>query len=385
MLSLRVFSKFMPQTAVSLQRLHTTVRICSSVDSSDSSDSSDSDTENEAKTMKQSGKLTNYKQATIMLNSLLDDMSNKQREVSSERINVSIKPKSKRQARLQKDEDKKNASKDDITSIINYLTKAAGNVAEVIGGDKTKVQTELLEQAQQVIKKPETVPVDEKEIASMDMNKLLLTMRSSARDSEKYEPVTYKKQQWEHKYDDKLLLQRHMSIVDEITKEFDAVPKKEISKKVINARLNIWDSIPKESPNVPTLPTWELFEQRDLESLIARPPDNIFDEMIQWTKEGKLWRFPIDNEQGMEEEQSVHFSEHVFMERHLAGWCPKTGPVRHFMELVCIGLSKNAFMTVNEKIEHIMWYKEYFEEKRNLLVQLGTAGYAEPETKEIPE
>jgi len=28
------------------------------------------------------------------------------------------------------------------------------------------------------------------------------------------------------------------------------------------------------------------------------PPSNAFEEMIQWTEEGKLWTFPIDNEQG---------------------------------------------------------------------------------------
>lgn len=73
----------------------------------------------------------------------------------------------------------------------------------------------------------------------------------------------------------------------------------------------------------------------------------------------------------MEEEQNVHFSEHVFMERHLKGWCPKLGPIRHFMELVCNGLSKNPYMTVQEKINHIMWYKEYFESKEDILQKIG--------------
>lgn len=74
---------------------------------------------------------------------------------------------------------------------------------------------------------------------------------------------------------------------------------------------------------------------------------------------------------GMEEEQSVHFSEHVFMERHLKGWCPKSGPIRHFMELVCVGLSKNPYLTVEEKLDHIMWYREYFESKQDVLQEVG--------------
>lgn len=73
----------------------------------------------------------------------------------------------------------------------------------------------------------------------------------------------------------------------------------------------------------------------------------------------------------LEEEKKVHFSEHIFLDAHLEGWCPKKGPVRHFMELVCVGLSKNAFYTVNEKKEHIMWYKEYFESKKDLLTEVG--------------
>lgn len=73
----------------------------------------------------------------------------------------------------------------------------------------------------------------------------------------------------------------------------------------------------------------------------------------------------------MEKETNVHFSEHVFLERHLTDWCPKSGPVRHFMELVCVGLSKNPYLTVDEKIGHITWYKEYFKGKKELLIELG--------------
>lgn len=59
------------------------------------------------------------------------------------------------------------------------------------------------------------------------------------------------------------------------------------------------------------------------------------------------------------------------MERHLKDWCPKHGPIRHFMHLVCVGLSKNPYMTVREKQEHIMWYRDYFGAKQDLLKELG--------------
>ncbi|XP_015430779.1 PREDICTED: uncharacterized protein DDB_G0290301 [Dufourea novaeangliae] len=118
--------------------------------------------------------------------------------------------------------------------------------------------------------------------------------------------------------------------------------------------------------------TWDLCEKHYLKLLInTHPTSNAFQEMIQWTEEGKLWKFPIDNEQGMDEEHNIHFSEHVFLERHLTGWCPTKGPIRHFMELVCVGLSKNPYMTVQEKYDHIMWYRQYFEDKKDLLNELG--------------
>ncbi len=36
------------------------------------------------------------------------------------------------------------------------------------------------------------------------------------------------------------------------------------------------------------------------------------------------------------------------------------GPVRHFMELVLTGLSKNPHYNASEKKEIVTWYKEYF-------------------------
>ena len=31
------------------------------------------------------------------------------------------------------------------------------------------------------------------------------------------------------------------------------------------------------------------------------------------------------------------------------------------MELVCVGLSKNPYISVEKKLEHINWFKDYFE------------------------
>lgn len=93
------------------------------------------------------------------------------------------------------------------------------------------------------------------------------------------------------------------------------------------------------------LKLWNKLEEEQLKLLTKSPPRNYYEEMIHWTEEGKLWHFPINNEQGMDEEAKYSFTDHVFLEDHLEPWCPKIGPLRHFMELVLVGLSKNPFLT----------------------------------------
>ncbi|KAG7165972.1 28S ribosomal protein S31, mitochondrial-like isoform X2 [Homarus americanus] len=124
-------------------------------------------------------------------------------------------------------------------------------------------------------------------------------------------------------------------------------------------------------PTSTLLPVWEVAHKWELQQSVSHPNDNAFTEMIQWTKQGKLWTFPINNEVGLEEEKSVGFHEHIFLEQHLEGWCPRRGPIRHFMELVCTGLSKNPHLTVERKQAHIQWYKNYFAEKEEILKEIG--------------
>lgn len=40
------------------------------------------------------------------------------------------------------------------------------------------------------------------------------------------------------------------------------------------------------------------------------------------------------------------------------------------MELVCVGLSKNPYLTVKQKQEHIEWYRKYFDEKKDILERM---------------
>ncbi|XP_021232833.1 28S ribosomal protein S31, mitochondrial isoform X3 [Numida meleagris] len=136
-------------------------------------------------------------------------------------------------------------------------------------------------------------------------------------------------------------------------------------------RLNIFTKASPEMENAlktvssPTI--WDLEFAKEIAAVTEQPPRNGFEEMIQWTKEGILWEFPIDNEAGMDD--GAEFHEHIFLEKHLKDF-PKQGPIRHFMELVICGLSKNPYLSVKQKIEHIEWFRNYFEEKKEFLQEI---------------
>lgn len=98
-------------------------------------------------------------------------------------------------------------------------------------------------------------------------------------------------------------------------------------------------------------------------------PENAFEEQIQWTEQGKQWPYPIDNEYLLGPESEVPFYEHIFLERHLAGLgLPKDGPIAHFMELVCVGLSKNPYMTLEKKMDHLKWFAKFFNAEKQALI-----------------
>ncbi|XP_051882293.1 28S ribosomal protein S31, mitochondrial [Pristis pectinata] len=152
-----------------------------------------------------------------------------------------------------------------------------------------------------------------------------------------------------------------------VTSEFNALKKRK--GLYTGKKLNIFPARA-ESENVPETVAqpslWDIELANKIAAVSEQLPRNGFEEMIQWTKEGKLWQFPVNNEAGLEEEEAVEFHEHIYLEKHLHGF-PEEGPVRHFMELVINGLSKNPYLTIQQKIEHIDWFRQYFQEKQDIL------------------
>ena len=71
--------------------------------------------------------------------------------------------------------------------------------------------------------------------------------------------------------------------------------------------------------------------------------------------------------QGIDEEQAnVPFFDHIFLDHHLEEF-PDIEPIQEFMTLVLNGLSKNSYISVEEKKEIIGWYKNYFNEKLDII------------------
>lgn len=60
------------------------------------------------------------------------------------------------------------------------------------------------------------------------------------------------------------------------------------------------------------------------------------------------------------------FYDHVLLERYLQDF-PKSPLIRQFMELVCVGLGRNPYWTAEQKLEHINWFRRFFNEKMNVL------------------
>lgn len=133
--------------------------------------------------------------------------------------------------------------------------------------------------------------------------------------------------------------------------------------------LNLFDTKPSNSDYY-TLKVWNRLREEEMDLAFRKPPRNAFDEMVQLTREGKLWSFPIDNEAGLEEEAKVPFYEHTLLD-HLLEDLPPSDPVREFMELITIGVSNNPYITVERKHAIIRWYVEFFKEKEPILRECG--------------
>ncbi|EPY84892.1 28S ribosomal protein S31, mitochondrial-like isoform 1 [Camelus ferus] len=242
-------------------------------------------------------------------------------------------------------------------SLSPELVAAASAVADSLPFDKQTTKLELLKQLQQHEEASRAQKDGERPKISFSniISDMKVAKSATARTSTR--PV-------------------HQIQFDEGTDDFVGQEKAADLRKRKNIfkgkRLNIFDpkAVTEEAPETEAGPSlWDIEFAKQLAAVTEQPFQNGFEEMIQWTKEGKLWEFPINNEAGFDDDGS-EFHEHIFLDKYLEDF-PKQGPIRHFMELVTCGLSKNPYLSVKQKVEHIEWFRNYFNEKRDILKESG--------------
>ncbi|KAM8919485.1 small ribosomal subunit protein mS31 isoform 1-T1 [Lycaon pictus] len=250
------------------------------------------------------------------------------------------------------------APKKRTKSLSPELVAAASAIADFLPFDKQTTKSELLRQLQQ----HEEVSKAQKNggRAKISVSNIISDMKvaKSATIRVSTRPV-------------------HQIQFDEGSDDYMSQKTSDVKKSLRNnmlkgKRLNIFDlkAVTEETSETETTPSlWDIEFAKQLAAVNEQPLQNGFAEMIQWTKDGKLWEFPINNEAGFDDEGS-EFHEHIFLDIHLKDF-PKQGPIRHFMELVTCGLSKNPYLSVKQKIEHIEWFRNYFNEKQDILKENG--------------
>ncbi|RNA33380.1 28S ribosomal mitochondrial [Brachionus plicatilis] len=132
-------------------------------------------------------------------------------------------------------------------------------------------------------------------------------------------------------------------------------------------------------------PIWSMHHDQELKQAQEILPLNGFEELIHLTNQGKLWKFPIDNEQDVDESDAqVPFHEHVFLDHYLEEF-PQIEPIQNFMTLALNGLSQNSFLSIKEKKEIIDWYKTYFNDKMDIIKEALEAERQEASFRESIE
>ncbi|ERE88735.1 28S ribosomal protein S31, mitochondrial [Cricetulus griseus] len=234
------------------------------------------------------------------------------------------------------------------------LVAAASAVADSLPWDKQTTKSELLRQLQQ--HEEETRTQKDREKSKISFRHIISEMKIARSPSARVSTRPQHQIQFDEEMDNSSL---------HLEKPSDFKQRKGLFK---GKRLGIFDikAFADEAPETEASPSlWEIEFAKQLATVNEQPLGNGFEEMIQWTKEGKLWEFPVNNEAGFDDDGS-EFHDHIFLDKHLEGF-PKQGPIRIFMELVTSGLSKNPYLSVKQKVDHIEWFRNYFNEKQDIL------------------
>ncbi|KAL0615339.1 28S ribosomal protein S31, mitochondrial [Plecturocebus cupreus] len=182
---------------------------------------------------------------------------------------------------------KEHPPKKRIEPLSPELVAAASAVADSLPFDKQTTKSELLRQLQQH---------EEASRAQRDAEKPKISFSNIISDMKVARSATarvHSRPEHQIRFDED-----HDNYPDQKT----AVFRKRITGSIFKGkRLYIFDmtAATKEDSETDTSPSlWDVEFAKELATVNEQPLQSGFEELIQWTKEGKLWEFPINNEAG---------------------------------------------------------------------------------------
>nr|BAE00913.1 unnamed protein product [Macaca fascicularis] len=185
------------------------------------------------------------------------------------------------------------------------LVAAASAVADSLPFDKQTTKSELLRQLQQ--HEEESRAQRDAERSKISFSNIISDMKVARRSAARVRSRPEHQIQFDDGYDSSPDQQK--------TTDF----RKRLRKNIFSGkRLHIFDmtAVTKEAPETDASPSlWDVGFAKQLATVDGQLLQNGFEELIQWTKEGKLWEFPINNEAGFDDGSEFH--EHIFLEKHL--------------------------------------------------------------------
>ena len=70
------------------------------------------------------------------------------------------------------------------------------------------------------------------------------------------------------------------------------------------------------------------------------------------------------------------------MDKHLEG-LPRDGPLGLFFEAAADGLSQNPFISLDEKLEHLEWFRQYFVKYEEDLLNMDAVQSGDLDTRKF--
>ena len=236
--------------------------------------------------------------AKSKLNSILQDLQvSGALDLDSEVDSKLAKPKFSRPVKR----DKEGKFKSEIPStkdIDSDIVAAAKDVAKQF--DKpVKAESELLKRLKQVARETDQAK-RENEVSGEDLGSLFGDMKIDRPLAKVHQK---KVETMKNASDRQQLSMEQMAFLQKRAKLRRAdMASKQVETSVdleSGVKLGIFTGPVAESSDSELLGTWRHCQERELGILSTPPPRNALEEMILQTKQGKLWHFPVNNEQGI--------------------------------------------------------------------------------------